>query len=127
MRLGASDHNILAAQGNLAIAYDKLGREEEALKMRRDVYSGRLRLFGEENKDTLISAKNYAVSLEKLQRFEEAKALMRKIIPVARRASGDERENTLRMRLNYGQALYKADGATLGDLREAVRLSLIHI
>ena len=46
---------------------------------------------------------------------------MRKIIPVARRASGDDRENTLRMRLNYGQALYKADGATLGDLREAVR------
>ena len=45
---------------------------------------------------------------------------MRKILPVARRFSGDDDENTLRMRLNYGQALCRADGATLEDLREAV-------
>ena len=32
--------NILIVQGNLAITYDKLGRNEEALRLRREVYSG---------------------------------------------------------------------------------------
>ena len=54
------------------------------------------------------------------RRFEEAKALMLKTMPVARRVLGEGNEHTLRMRLNYGQALYRADGATLEDLREAV-------
>ena len=55
-----------------------------------------------------------------LRRFEESKALFRKIIAVARRVLGESDDTTLRMRLNYGQALYRADGATLEDLREAV-------
>ena len=37
-RIGAAEHNILIAQGNLAITYRQLGRHEEALQM-RDVYS----------------------------------------------------------------------------------------
>jgi len=40
--------------------------------------------------------------------------------PVARRVLGEGSEITLRMRWNYAAALYQADGATLGDLREAV-------
>ena len=41
--------------------------------MRRDVYSGRLKLDGEEHKYTLIAANNYSSSLNSLERFEEAK------------------------------------------------------
>ena len=120
-RVGAPEKNLLVVQSNLANTYQKLGRLKEALCLKRDVYTGFSRLFGEEHVNTLQTANNYAWGLLGARRFEEAKALMRKIIPVARRASGEDRENTLRMRLNYGQALYKADGATLGDLREAVR------
>ena len=47
--------------------------------------------------------------------------MLRKIIPVARRVFGDSHELTLRMRTNYARSLYKDDGATLDDLREAVR------
>ena len=117
---GASEEYLLVMQGNLANTYRHLGREEEALSMRRDVYSGWLRLVGEEHGDTIREAKNYAISLFNLQRFEEAKALLRKTVPVGRRVLGESDELTLKMRWNYAVALYKDDGATLDDLHEAV-------
>ena len=107
-------------QGNLANTYRHLGREEEALSMRRDVYSGWLRLEGEQHGDTIREAKNYAISLFNLGRFEEAKALLRKTVPVGRRVLGESDELTLKMRWNYAVALYRDDGATLDDVSEAV-------
>jgi len=119
-RLGASERVILAMQTNLACTYATIGRLEEALQMDRDVYSGRLKLDGEEDKETLIAACNYANSLENLKRFEEAKALVRRTIPVARRILGAGHDHTLRMRNIFVELLYKDPDATLGDLREAV-------
>ena len=75
-------------QSNLANTYAELGRFEDALSLRRDVYSGRLRLYGEEHEMTLTAANNYAATLEKLQRYQEAKSLLRRIIPVAQRVLG---------------------------------------
>ena len=45
---------------------------------------------------------------------------MRKMLPVARRLLEDDDRVTLTMRATYAKALYEDDGATLGDLREAV-------
>ena len=59
-RLGADEESILITQNNLANTYQTLGWLDEALQLKRDVYSGHLKLFGEENIDTLISANNYA-------------------------------------------------------------------
>ena len=119
-RLGAPLDTMLHVQMNLAISYSAVGRDEEGSNMLRDVYSGRLKLYGEEHEDTLRAAYNYATSLTVLQRFEEARSLLRRIIPVARRAIGENQGLTLDMRWAYAEALYKADGATLDDLREAV-------
>ena len=119
-RLGDSEHNMLSTQTNLACSYQDVGRHEEALRLRRDEYSGRLRLDGEEHVETLRAASNYANSLNHLHCFEEAKKLFLKTLPVARRIVGDSHELTLKMRWINAMALYKADGATLGDLREAV-------
>ena len=88
--------------------------------MRQEVYSGRLKLNGEEYEETLRVANNYAVSLNGLKRFDEAKSLMRKTVPVARRVLGENHDLTLRMRKIYSKALYKDPDATLDDLREAV-------
>ena len=118
-RLGASEHNILAVQTNLATTYEALGRPE-ALQVKRDVYYGYSKLRGDEYEHTLVAANNYASYLNSLERFEEAKPLLLKIIPVARRVLGDNDENTIRMRWNYATALYHDTGATLDDLREAV-------
>ena len=88
--------------------------------MFRDVYSGRLKLNGEEHESTILVASNYAFSLIGANRFQEAKSMMRKSIPVARRILGISDQNTLRMRCIYARALYHDDRATLDDLREAV-------
>ena len=119
-RLGVSERGILIVQANLANSYAMLGRSEEGLRLRRDVYSGWLRLEGEEDPTTLIEASNYANSLIDLQRFEEAKSLLRKTTPVTRRVLGESQELTLKMRWNYAAVLCKDEGATLADLREAV-------
>ena len=69
--------------------------------MERDVYSGRLKLLGEEHPDTLLAASNYASSLGQQRRFEECKALLRKVIPVARRVLGEDHKLTLDMMWAY--------------------------
>ena len=119
-RLGASEADILVVQGNIANTYQYLGRLEEALLLRREVYSGRLRLNGEEHEETLRDANNYANCLLELRRFKEAKLLLRKTILVARRLSGDCEDATLKLRWNYAQSLYKDPAAMLDELREAV-------
>ena len=93
---------------------------EEASRLKRDVYTGFSRLFGEEYANTLQAASNYANSLVQLKRFEEAKALVLKTMPVARRVIGDDHNLTLKLRWAYAEVLYKDDAATLADLREAV-------
>ena len=119
-RVGASEDYILTAQGNIAVTYGALGRVEEALQMRRDVYSGRLKLSGEERVETIRAANNYANILRELKKFEEAKLLLRKTIPVARRVLGENNDLTLVMKMHYAMALYEDDSATLDGLREAV-------
>jgi len=119
-RLGAPEDVILVVQGNLAVTYELLGRGELAIRLKRDVYSGNLKLYGEEHFDSITAANNYASSLVELGHLEEAKALMRKTIPVARRFLGENHDLILTMRWNYAEALYKANGATLDDLCEAV-------
>ena len=88
--------------------------------MRRDVYSGRLKLSGDEHLTTLIAANNYASSLVDLQRFEEAKSLLHKTIPAAQRVLGESHELSLKIRSSYTRAVNKDEGATLDDLRGAV-------
>ena len=111
---------MLAVQANLANTYKMEGRFEHALKEHRDIQSRIVRLHGEEHELSLVAAFNYATPLFELQRFEEAKAVLRKAIPVAQRVLGGNHEYTLRMKDVYARALYKADGATLDDLRESV-------
>ena len=118
--VGDSENNILFVQGNLASTYQKLGRREEAMLLRRDVYSGNLKLLGAEHFDTLREAHNYATSLFGLERFEEGKALLRRTIPVARRVLGEVHDLALTMRWLYAAALCEDPGATLDDVREAV-------
>ena len=92
---------------------------DEALRLKRDVYTGFLKLFGEEHEQTLLAANNYATSLNRLERFGEAKSLLRKTVPATRRILGESNVGTLRTRSVYAEALYRDDGATFDDLCEA--------
>ena len=42
-RLGVPVEQMLVAQANLAITYENLGRLDEALRLKRDVYTGFLK------------------------------------------------------------------------------------
>ena len=119
-RLCAQESDILAAQANLANTYAALGRFEQELRLRQDVYYGRVKLDGEENATTLRAANNYAASLVDMKRLKEAKSLIRRTLPAVRRVFSDNDGTTLRMRKNYARTLYEDTGATLDDLREAV-------
>ena len=121
-RLGDSEHNILVAQSNLASTYARLGQSEKALRMRRDVYSGTLKLYGEEHRATLREANNYAVMLLSLERHDEAKPILRKAIPNARRTLGAEHDLTLSFRSIYAQCLYQDPSASRGDVAEAIEI-----
>ena len=119
-RNGVPVRNILCVQNNLSTTYENLGRFEQALRLKRDVYSRRLKVNGEEQEETFRAANNYAYALHSLQRFEESKSVLRKTIPVARRVLGECNDSTLRMRWNYGRVLARDGDATLDDLGEAV-------
>ena len=119
MRFGAPEEHILVVKGNLATSYAKTGRHEEALRMRRDAYSGSLEVFGQQHLATFGEAYNYALLLMRLKRFEEAKSLLHKTIPAAQRVLGESHELSLKLRGSYAHALNKDEGATLDDLRGA--------
>ena len=119
-RLGADEEVIFAVQQNLAGTYRSLGRLDDCLRTQRGVYSGTLKLYGEQDRGTLVAALNYANSLRGLQRSEEAKPLLRKNIPVVRRVMGEGHRITLKMRWSFAISLYWDPSATLDDLREAV-------
>ena len=61
-RLGESEDNMLIMQANIACIYLQVGRLEEAVRIRQDVYSGLLRLDGKEDRGTLLAAHNLASS-----------------------------------------------------------------
>ena len=121
-RLGDPQENILIVQHNLARTYRSLGRFEESVSMQREVYSGHVRLFGEEDRGTFLAGQNYALSLLRAECFEEAKSVLRKSIPVAQRVFGESDAVTLQLRRSYGRALYRASAAKIDDLREAVAM-----
>jgi tetratricopeptide (TPR) repeat protein len=120
-RLGASEETILIVQSNLGGTYQALGRLEEALRLSRDVYSGRLRLDGGQARSTFLAAGNYAMNLIELRRFAEARNLLRKIIPVARRVLGNDHELTLSLREDLCRAILDGE-PTDNEKHEALEM-----
>ena len=119
-RRGAPEETVLASKSNLATTYSMLGRLDEALLLREEVYAGRVKLDGYRGEDTLIATSNYAVALLDLERYAEAKSILRKAIPNARRTLGAEHDLTLNFRRIYAECLCR-DGSR-DDIAEAVAI-----
>ena len=89
--------------------------------MRREVYARSGQLSSTIPDDVMfLRVLNLAVSLRTTERFTEAKSFLHEQLPKARRVLGEGHHTTLKMRWLYAETLYKDDGATLDDLREAV-------
>jgi len=112
---------MLVAQGNLSNTYEALGRFEDSLRLRQEVYTGYLKFAGVEHPPTLRAGNNYAIHLLELQRFKEAKRVLRKVTPVAQRVLGTENDITLSLREDLSRATLDGESSA-EEKREALRV-----
>ena len=128
-RLGDSEDNMLIMQMNLAISYLRLGRLEEALQMKRDVYSGhsRHRDLGPLHQNTLKAALNLSTALVNAGDYAEARAFTRDQTELARRALGADHPVTLDFQWGYSRAFTLDKGVSaeqLGEVATALEKTL---
>ena len=114
---------MIEAKGNLGSAYTGAGRYDEALAIWREVNERGEALRGPEHEETLYSAGNFASILLAVGRHDEAKTLLRdNVLPTARRVLSPENDVIVSCDSMLALAIYKADDASVEDLREAVAL-----
>ncbi len=90
--------------------------------MRREVYSGTYRIYGEDSYDALVETLNLALVLRDTGNDPEAKELLRARIPVAERSLGRENYVYFRLCWAYANSLAAAADATFDDLVQAEAL-----
>ena len=112
MRRGAPQDHLLAVRANIAVCHGRLGREEQALEMRREIYATSIEI-GQAGDVIFRHALNLTKSLIDAKRYAEVQSFLSEQIPKARRALGVHDEIFLRLRLNYATSL--SDGAAARD------------
>lgn len=121
----ASLMQVLDLQMNIAeCCAHLLGREHEALAVRRIIYEKARELKGVYEKvHGVPAARNLAISLINAHEFREAKILLREAVPAARKAhGGQDAEPTLQLTGLLALALTSDPAATQLDLREAIAI-----
>ena len=104
-RIGASEHNMLIVQQNIANSYQSLLRNDDALRMEKAIYASRVRLSGEFHEKTLISALNLSIALVRANKARESVTFSRPLLPKVRRELGAENEVCLRFAHAYVYAV----------------------
>ena len=112
---------MLGVQSNLASTLMDLGRLEEAVRMLKEVYASRVRLFGHDE-DSLLSALSLSIALVRAGNASESMTLSRPLLPVARRVLGADHENTLRLAHAYVYAVLDCAAASRDELIFAEKL-----
>ena len=109
---------IGAAEINVASTLQSLGRWDEALVLKREIYARRVTRLGVSHEDTILSGCNLALSLCKLELWEECKPFARdQVLPVARRSLGADHDLTLKLNHNLATALTQDPNRTRDDPR----------
>ena len=108
--------SISGPMGNLSTGYATLGRENESLRIDREVYATMKKTFGLASGRTLFAAHNLLTTLRTREHTEERAALLREVLPHARER-GSENEG-LCVRTAYAQHLFLS--GSRNDLNEAV-------
>ena len=120
-RLGAPELNILIAKNNIANCYDRLGRREDVLQLRREVYA-RSVAIGSPDALSFSYALSLSMALVEANYSAEAKHFLCEQLPKARRALGAEDQAFIKLRRTYARCLCDADGATRDDVVEATTI-----
>ena len=126
-RIDASEEELLIAQGNLASAYQSLGRLDDALRIERKIYTKRVVLRGNLHLETLVAAICLANTLSKMHRYDEVLRFAPARIAECQGALGAENENTLFFRTIYARALFTPATPENGEQAETILVDVIRI
>jgi len=93
---GADDPNTLECANNLANSYAALGRHDEALKLRREVFERRQNASDPNDLGVLESKNDLAISLDAAGKYDEALKLREEALERTREIVGPDDVATLR-------------------------------
>ena len=122
---------ILCAQSSLASCRSDLGRDDEALVLRREIYTRRVVTLGVSHERTILSGCSLSISLNKLRLYTESKTFTRdQLLPEARRSLGADHDLTLRSSQTLAHALCDdpqrtRNGPCLNQNRRGITMLLI--
>jgi serine/threonine protein kinase len=116
--LGPQHPATLSVMGNLAIALDKAGRWNEALKLDEQVLALRRKVQGAEHPDTLATMNSLANLLQEAGRNGEAVKLSEDVVNSSRKVNGPEHHATLNAMANLAICLHEA-----GQRNEALKMA----
>ena len=109
----------VTAESNVASCLDHLGRFDEALVLKREIYAIAVASSGASDEYTIMMGSNLSISMLGLGLWDEATTFTRdQLLPVARRSLGSDHDSTLNLNMSLAGAL--AEGpAHIRDLLEA--------
>ena len=120
VRLGTLEEAVLNTKNNMAHCYDQLGRTQEALELRREIYASSADVIDATHR--FVFAMNLAISYIETGRVRDAKSFLRKQLPEALRALGSEDRIYIKFRWTYAQALFLNDRASRDDVVESIAI-----
>ncbi|MGK5441116.1 tetratricopeptide repeat protein, partial [Micromonospora sp. URMC 105] len=97
------------SRNNLAGAYQRVGRSDEAIGLYQRTLADRERVLGSDHPDTLISRNNLAAAYQRVGRLDEAIGLHQRTLADCERVLGSDHPDTLISRNNLAYA-YRAVG-----------------
>jgi len=103
-RSGASEKIMLQTKDNIALCYSRLGRIQESLALRREIYANAVAL---DSPSILFHAANLCCSLRDMNCYTEAKPFLREHLLAARRTLGADDEDYIRICWSYASCLMK--------------------
>ena len=142
-RFGDASHTMLPIENMIALCLCKLKRNDEALVMRRELYTKTINLLGTEHRDTIVSAINLAQSLMlkavpgpnilwtrdnlgalSVACVNEARALLSKTVPAVVRTFGPDHEFTISILGHYAStfAIFH-DGESQNEVAKALAMT----
>jgi hypothetical protein len=103
--LGDEHPETLVVEGNLAVAYVKIGQHEAGARLMLANLGGRERVFGDEHPLTLTARDALATTHRLAGRLSEAMWLYSRVAPQRNRVLGPSHPDTLTTRLGLGLTL----------------------
>ena len=104
-RAGKEHPDTLGSMSNLAIVLRRLGKDEQAEEMLRQVLRVRETVLGKEHPDTLGGMSNLAMVLSGQGKYEQAEEMLRQVLGLMETVLGKEHPDTLTSMINLAEVL----------------------